>query len=313
MKVAITGAAGHIGSLLVRAHSLRGDEVHASARQASQVQALPGVARYGADIRIPKALGEEFFRNADVVYHCAGEVLRESLMHSVNVDGTRALLAQAKGLIGHWVQLSSLSVYGNPRDGVVDESSPVHPRSTYGKSKRDADALLEEIARDSFSFTLVRPSSVIGPSMRNRSMYALIDAVARKRFCYIGRPGAIGNYVHEDNAVDMLMLCAMRPEARNRTYILSQTCAMEELIGTLSSAIGCERRPPRIPETLARLAALGSLVTPALPLTPARVDALTSRVEYRGSLIERELGYQPRKSVPDAMRELVAVWKASGR
>ena len=47
-------------------------------------------------------------------------------MRAVNVEATRAMLSAARGRVRHWVQVSSLSVYGNPRAGVVtEETMPV--------------------------------------------------------------------------------------------------------------------------------------------------------------------------------------------
>lgn len=306
MKVAITGAAGYAGSLLVRAHAGRGDAVHALARDAAGIPALPGVTAYGVDLRTPAEIPDAFFENADVLYHCSAELVREAVMRAVNVEATHALLARARGAVGHWVQLSSLSVYGTPRAGVVDEESALRPRSLYAQTKLEADGLVAKHAAGAFSYTLLRSAAVIGPHMRSRSLRALIDAVARGRFCFIGPPGAIGNYVHEDNAVDALVLCATRGEAQGGTYNLCQNATLEEMIAAVAAAFGRSPRAPRLPEAPARLAAQIARLVPAFPLTPARVDALTSRVEYRTDRIERELGFRPRKSIVDALRELAA-------
>jgi nucleoside-diphosphate-sugar epimerase len=312
VKVAITGAAGYVGSLLVHAHAARGDSVHATGRSADSVPALPGVTRYGADIVSPGALPDEFFENTEVFYHCAAEVAREPLMRPVNVEATRHLLARARGRIGHWVQVSSLSVYGTPRAGVVDETTAAQPRSTYARTKHDADVLVAASA-GAFSHTIVRPSAVIGRGVRTRSIHALIEAVARGRFCFIGARGAIGNYIHEENLVEALLLCATHEQARGRTYIVSQNCTIEDMIGTIASEIGSARRPHRLPEALARVLAQLATIVPAFPLTAARVDALTSRVEYRTDAIERDLGYRHRASLEDALRELAARWEAGAR
>jgi nucleoside-diphosphate-sugar epimerase len=106
--------------------------------------------------------------------------------------------------------------------------------------------------------------------------------------------------------VEALMLCATRPEARGRIYNVSQNVTIEDLAGAIATALGRARRPPRVPEALARSAAQIARIIPAFPLTPARVDALTSRVEYRSARISRELGFRARKSVEDAVRELAA-------
>ena len=313
MKVAITGAAGYVGGLLVREHVERGDAVHALARDADRIPALQGVVRYGNDLTRPEGIAEAFLQDADVVYHCAAEIVREPLMKAVNVEATRALLRRARGNVGHWVQVSSLSVYGTPRAGVITEESPLRPASAYAKSKLEADALVADLSERAYSYTIVRPSGVIGPHMRSRSIYGLIGAVDRGRFCFIGAPGAIGNFVHEQNVIDALVRCATRRESRGRTYNVAQNCSLEQMVGAIAAALG--RTPPqaRIPETFARIAAQLGRVVPGFPLTRSRVTALTSRVEYPSGRIEQELGFRHAKSISDALSELARLWMASTR
>jgi nucleoside-diphosphate-sugar epimerase len=162
---------------------------------------------------------------------------------------------------------------------------------------------------DAFSHTIVRPSAVIGRGMRTRSIYALIEAIARGRFCFIGAPGAIGNYIHEENLTEALMLCATREQAKGRTYVVSQNCTIEAMVEAIRSATGSVHRLHRMPESIARIVAQIATIAPAFPLTSARVDALTSRVEYSTAAIERELGYRHRRTIEDALRELVALSK----
>jgi nucleoside-diphosphate-sugar epimerase len=324
VKVAITGAAGYVGSLLVRAHVARGDSVFALARDAAAIEPLPGVTRIGVDLTRPAEVPAMFFENADVVYHCAAEIAREPLMHTVNVAATRALLEQARGRVRHWVQVSSLSVYGRPRVAVITEDTPPQPATTYAKSKLAGDALVTEKSAGAFSHTLARPAGVIGPAMRNRSMVALIDAVARGRFCFIGKPGAIANFIHERNLSEALVLCGTRPEAPARTYNLCQNPTIESMIAAIaaelrksgtdpdlrSAEIGVCPRFMRIPEGPARFAAKFGRFVPRFPLTTGRVDALTSRIEYPTARIERELGFTHSRSIEDALRALVARYRA---
>ena len=311
MKVAITGAGGYVGSLLARYHAERGDAVHALARDAAQVPALRGVTAYGVDLAIPKRAPDAFFDGADVLYHCAAEISDERRMRPVNVDATRVLLTRARGRIAHWVQLSSLSVYGRPRKGVITEDSTLRPANTYARSKRDADGLVAELSAGAYTYTIVRPSGVIGPRMRNRSMYGLVSTVMRGRFCFIGKPGAIGNFVHESNIVDALALCAVRPEARQRIYNVAQNCPIERMIAAVAETLSQPVPRIRIPEAVARVVAHCGRFVPAFPLTPGRVDALTSRVEYPSTRIERELGFRHRQSVEDALRDLARTFLAS--
>lgn len=313
MKVAITGAGGYLGSLLVRAHAARGDTVHALARDARTIPAETGATCVSVDLTHPERVPQAFFEQADVLYHCAAEISTEAFMRPVNVDATRALLARVRGHVGHWVQVSSLSVYGHPGAGVVTEETPLRPASLYARTKCEADALVAEQAQSAFTYTIVRPSAIIGRAMRNRSMYALIDAVARGRFAFIGAPDAIGNFVHEDNIVEALLLCGTHPQAKSKTYNVSQNCTIERMIDAIAAALGTPSPRMRIPPTLARLAAQVGRVLPGFPLTPGRVAALTSRVNYPTERIERELQYRNGKSIEDAVRQLVALHQESLR
>ncbi len=310
MKVAITGAAGYVGSLLVRAHAERGDTVHALARNAAEIAVLPGVTPIGVDLTQPDRIPASFFEHTDVLYHCAAEIAREPLMRAVNVEATRAILDAATGRVSHWVHLSSLSVYGTPRVGEITEESALQPASTYARTKAEAEALVAEWGCGASTYTIVRPSGVIGPRMRNRSMYALISAVQRGRFTFIGRPGAIGNFVHEDDIIQALMLSATSAQAKRRAYNVSQNCTIETMIAAIAAAL--DRPPPRarLPEALARFAAQVGQVMPRFPLTPGRVDALTSRVRYPTARIERELGYRHASSIEDGLTVLARRWLA---
>jgi nucleoside-diphosphate-sugar epimerase len=310
LKVSITGAGGYLGGLLAREHARRGDTVHALARDPAAVPALPNVSVHGADITRAADIPDTFFERADVVYHCAAEILQEPLMRAVNVEATRELLARANGRIAHWVQVGSLSVYGNPRFGVIDEDTPCEPRSVYAQTKLEGDRVVEQSAGRAFSWTIVRPAAVIGPNMRNRSLFALIDAVSRGRFCFIGQHAAVANYIHEENVVEALLLCATKPEAKGRVYNLAQNTTIERLVHAICSELGRTVPRLRIPETAARLASQLARFSTSFPLTAQRVDALTSRVEYGTTRIERELGYMHRKPLEDALRKMTERWKA---
>jgi nucleoside-diphosphate-sugar epimerase len=52
---------------------------------------------------------------------------------------------------------------------------------------------------------------------------------------------------------------------------------------------------------------LGNL--PGMPLTEARVDALSGHAIYSIEKIERELGYRHPVSMEDGLRELVGFWR----
>ena len=310
MLVAITGGSGFIGRRLVLRHHRQKDVVRVLSRRGDkelnfprEVQIIHGDLANNCD-----AL-REFIDGANVVYHCAAELRCQHKMAMVNVQGTKHLLQSAAGIINHWVQLSSVGVYGPQRSGSIDEQTPVMPHNIYESTKADADCLVQEMApRSGFSYTILRPSIVYGPEMSNLSLYHLISAIDRGLFFFVGKPGASANYIHVDNVVEGLLQCATNPLAKNRIYNLSDFRTVEEFVAIIATALGKPVSRFRLPESLVRLMAQVVRILPRSPLTPARVNALTNRARYPDKRLAQSLGYSHKISMEEGLREMVLAY-----
>lgn len=307
--VAITGGTGFIGRHLVARHVACGDTVRYLTR-CKVSKTIAGAIAYVGDLCAPETL-RDFVRDADVLYHCAAELYDMARMRETNVNGTVNLIDAAAGEVGRWVQLSSTGVYGVVQTGDVRESSPVRPGNPYECSKADADALLQEAARTrGLSCVLLRPSNVYGVDMPNQSLFQLIRMIDKGLFFFIGPRGAVANYIHVENVVDALKLCAEAELRANASaYIVSDHCPLEVFVGSIAAQLG--RRAPvlRLPLPLARAAASMFGKVPGFPLKPSRVAALSSRACYQSERIELDLGYCHRVSVESGLEELVGAWR----
>jgi NADH dehydrogenase len=147
MKVLVTGGTGLIGDTAVTAMRARGHSVLLLARGADQAERLwpAGVTARVADVSRPDSL-DGMAEGCDAVLHVAG-IARETsgqTFGDVNVEGTRALLAEAERAgVRRFVFVSSL---GAERG-----------RSEYHRSKRAAEALVEGYAGE---WVIVRPGNV---------------------------------------------------------------------------------------------------------------------------------------------------------
>lgn len=311
MIVAVTGGTGFVGAGVVRAHLERGDDVRVLTRREAS-PACGGARLVRGDLsggEIPR----EFLRGADVLYHCAGELRDEGAMQAVHVDGTHRLLERASGSIGRWVQLSSVGVYGPRRDGTITEDTPEAPVGPYERTKAESDALVRAAgARGALDAVILRPSIVFGPEMPNQSLFALLSAVDRGLFVFVGGKGASANYVPVENVVAALVLCGTAPAAAAGVFNLSAFTAMEDFIGVIAGALG--RKPPRLrlPRRPLRAAARVLGAVPRWPLSTSRVDALSNRAVYSTARIESTLGYRPLVTVEDALVRTVARWRGRG-
>jgi nucleoside-diphosphate-sugar epimerase len=311
MIVAITGGTGFIGRKLVLRHLDRGDQVRLLSRRAKTEVDLPGdVIVYQDDLATRSTNLVPFVDGADILYHCAGEIRILDRMYAVHVEGTTRLANAAAGKIGHWVQLSSAGVYGTHCRGVVTEETPENPVGIYEGTKVHADHIvIDGSGQGKFTCTILRPSNVFGPAMRNRSLFQLIETVDASRFFFLGKPGAVANYIFVDNVVDALLRCGITERAKGRIYNLSDHCTIEEMIKNIAQSLDKPTPRFRLPESPVRLFARMLGKVPRFPLTESRVNALTSRVVYACQRIQDELGYRHPVSLDAGFRELVEAWK----
>lgn len=309
MLVAITGGTGFIGRRLVASHLDRGDRIRLLSRH--RVTGFEGKTDiFHADLTDPDVDLRSFVEGADILYHCAGQLTDEGRMHAVHVEGVERLVQAATGRVGRWVQLSSVGAYGPRDNGVVSEDAPEAPQGVYETTKTRGDILVATAAANgAFEYALLRPSIIYGPEMTNRSLFQLIDTVARGLFFFIGPPGAVVNYVHVQGVVAALVACGTRAEARGRTYILSDNRSLEEAVRAI--AITLERPVPRLrlPFGPVLLSARLAGRIPGFPLNESRVRALTKRVMYDGSRIEKDIGYRHPVTLEQGFRELVERWR----
>ncbi len=311
MIAGVTGATGFVGRLVVEQLAARGDRVRILTRRDGGDGATPpGIERVRADLNGPPDELSAFVDGLDVLYHCAGETRDEARMRATNVDGTRNLLAAAAGRIGRWVQLSSVGAYGPHPTGLVTEDEPPHPEGEYEVTKTEADQLVSaRAAASGFPYSILRPCKILGVGMRDRSLLAMFALARRGAFFYIGRPGAILNYVHVSDVARALALAGTQPAASARTYNLARQITVEAFAAAIARALGV--RPPwlRLPEKPVRLLARMTSWIPRNPLTMGRIRGLTSRTVYSSERIERELGYRYSVSIEQGLEELVAAWR----
>ncbi|MDO8812848.1 MAG: NAD-dependent epimerase/dehydratase family protein [Gallionella sp.] len=315
MIVAITGGTGFIGKKLVARFAGRGDTVRLFSRNPEASEKSSFVEAYKCDLAVTGVSElSSMLDGVDVLYHCAGQLKDPHTMRVLHVDATQKLAEAAARRVPHWVQLSSVGVYGPITRGIVTEDSALNPVGQYEITKAESDKIIIDAAnKGGFSYSILRPSNVFGADMSNQSLFGMIAMIDKGLFFYIGKPGASANYIHVNNVAEGLIRCGTMPSAKGNTYNLSDHRTMEHFVGIISDALG--RTPPRlkIPRAVAQLAGntLGRL--PGFPLTKSRVQALANYSLYPISRIQQQLGYQHIVSMEDGLRELVAAYKQRSR
>jgi nucleoside-diphosphate-sugar epimerase len=322
----ITGATGFVGGHLTRACTERGWTVRALVRAGTDACSLErlGVTVVRGDLTeaatLPAAVD-----GVDVVFHCAAKVGDWGPVaeyRTVNVDGLRALMDACRGrAIKRFVHLSSLGVYAARHHFGTDETEPLpkHHVDGYTQTKVESEQLALSYAREyAFPVVVLRPGFIYGPQDRT-VLPKLLAALRRRRVRYLGDNGRAMNTIYVGNLLDAMFLAAEEPRAIGQVYNLTDDEAVSKrrFIEALADGMGIPRpRSLAVPLWFARpLARLleararkqGDTEPPVL--TQARVKFLGLNLDFSIEKARRELGYRPRVSFDEGMRETVDWYK----
>jgi nucleoside-diphosphate-sugar epimerase len=297
MIIAITGGSGFIGSLLVDKFLKQSNQVRLLSRNTRAER--KNVQYFLGDLSNPSVDLSGFLDGVDILYHCAGEVKNESSMQELHVNGTQRLADAAQGKVSRWVQLSSVGAYGACRDGTITEDSKEQPFGVYERTKTESDKIVK---KSGISYAILRPSNVFGMEMTNQSLFQLISIINKGLFFYLGRKGALVNYIAVEDVVEALFLCGNRDNALGEIYNLSQTITIEKMVLSFSLGLGIEGRFLRLPEFPIRVLTKVFTIFSKFPLSTTRIDALTSRCTYKSNKIIEELNFEFKSTLEESFQ-----------
>jgi len=252
---------------------------------------------------------QEALLGIDTVIHLAGRahILHETISNpeaafiKVNTKGTINLVKQSlKAGVKHFIFVSSIHAMAAESDDILNENSPCHPDSPYGRSKLQAEQALIQLAKDSdMTWTILRPTLVYGLGNLG-NMERLMKLIKR------GLPlpfGAIKNrrsFVFVGNLVAAIITCLDHPNAANQIFLISdnQAVSTPQLIRLIAQQIQQPCRLLPVPTTLLRfLGSLGdrveSITGKNLPFNSYNIDRLLGSLAVDSSYIQKTLDWQP--------------------
>src|SRR6516162_8256264 len=306
--VLVTGGAGYCGSLLVPQLLAEGYNVTVYdllyfgdsflPKDNPRLKVLPG------DIRDLAKLNSAL-QNQDVVLSLAcisndaSFELDEKLSTSVNLDAFEPMVVAAKKAgVKRFVYASSSSVYGVSDKPNVTEDHPLVPLTLYNKYKGMCEPLLRKHTDDSFTGVTFRPATVCGYAPRQRldlSVNILTNhAVNANKITVFGGSQLRPNLHIQDycDAVE-LFLTAPTEKIQNQIFNVGyQNLSLMEIAKLVQKVVS--REFPEKGEV--------SIVT-----TPS--DDLRS-YHINSDKIKRVLGYAPKYTIGDAVRELCDAFRA---
>lgn len=129
------------------------------------------------DIKEISVQGDEWklhdFSKYDVILHVAGiahvstDPKMEDLYYKVNRDLTIEIAKKAKKeKVKQFIFMSSMIIFGRPKNGVVTIDTKPNPENFYGRSKLEAEEGLREQESKEFKVAILRPPMIYGPGSK---------------------------------------------------------------------------------------------------------------------------------------------------
>lgn len=306
MRVLVTGGAGYVGCVLVPKLLDAGHEVvvydlmifgdgglllHANMR----------VVR--GDLRDTEALRAQL-DGVDAVIHLAcisndpSFALDPDLSRSINFDCFESIVrACVDAKVRRFVYASTSSVYGVSDAPEVDEEHPLVPITDYNKYKGMCEPILAQYQASDFTTVTIRPATVCGYSPRMRldlTVNILTNhAVNNRQIRVFGGVQKRPN-IHIDDISELYVDLLDRPAEQIAGEIFNaghQNSTVAEIAQIVKGTV--EEMPEIAP-----------IAVSTEPTDDIRSYHITSKK------IERVLGFVPRRTLQDAVRDLCSAFRA---
>lgn len=303
-SVSVIGGGGYVGAVLVPKLLQAGWKVNVldlfiyGEEVLDAVKSNPNLTIIKGDVRDPKAVAQAV-KDCDSVIHLAcisndpSFELNPQLGKSINFDAFPLLVKAAKAAgVKRFVYASSSSVYGVKETPNVTEDLPLEPLTDYSKFKMMCEEVLLKERAPGFTALVLRPATVCGDSPRLRLDLAV---------------NILTNHAFHNGKIIVLGGAQMRPNIHiddvTDLYIQSLQWPAEKIDGKIYNA-GYEN------QTVMTLAEI--VKKEVGPHVQIEVRPTNDNRSYHISSekILRELGYKPKKTIADAVHDLVVAFKA---
>jgi nucleoside-diphosphate-sugar epimerase len=321
----VTGASGWLGQNLVRALAPGREKVRCLVAAPAEAPPLElvstAVDTVTGDVRDPATVDRLFggIGPEAAVFHAAAvihprETTRE--LFDVNVGGTQLMLDRARRAgTARFVHVSSNSPFGvnpGPHD-LFTEDSPYDPYMGYGRSKQEAEQLVQQAhSRGDLATVTVRAPWFYGPYQPPRQS-RFFAAIRKGRFPMVGDGTQRRSMVYTDNLVQGLLRAEVADEAPGNAYWVAdaEPYELREILRTVRRALAAEglavSGPERVP--LPRLAARAAEKADAVLQGRGRysqalhvLGELNHTIACDITRARAELGYEPTVGLEEGMR-----------
>lgn len=306
--VLVTGGAGYAGAVLVprllqAGYHVRVLDLYLYGKQVFDDCRTKNLTEFEGDLRT-ESLVAKAVSGCDAVIHLAcisndpSFELNPVLGRSINLDAFPPLVRLSREAgVKRFVFASSSSVYGISDSPNVTEEHPLKPLTDYSRFKADCEPILLERQAPDFTTLVLRPATLCGYSPRQRldlTVNILTNhAFNNRKITVFGGTQLRPNF-HVEDMADLYLQVLREPAERiagevfNAGYENHSVSALAEIV-------------KRVVEQEMGWDDIQIVTTPSDDLRSYHISS---------EKILKVLGYRPSRSIDDAVRGLVAAFRA---
>jgi len=307
MRIAVSGASGHIGNNIVQELIKNGANLRILVHNFENDLIRPNVEVIRGDILNPESVNR-LCKGADVVFHLAAQIAIDNRnskdVFATNVTGTKNIInASQNAGIKRFIHFSSIHAFqAKPIDQILDEKRALvdSEKAIYEFTKAESEKLVLQAVRQGLNAVILSPTAVIGP-FDYRGSYlgkALRQMYKNKMPALVF--GAY-NWVDVRDVVSAAIRAIEKGNSGEKYILAGHYCSLIELSRMVSAISGNKTPDFVVPVWLARLATpfiqLYSSITKNEPFyTNQSLNILGNSPRYISfKKAQKELGYNPRK------------------
>lgn len=307
--VLVTGGAGYVGAVLVpklldKGYRVKVVDLYIYGEDVlDAVKDNPALTQIKGDIRDQELLKKEL-SGCDAVIHLAcisndpSFELNPSLSRSINYEAFEPLVRISKERgVERFIYASTCSVYGVSEAEQVSEEHPLVPITDYNKYKGLCEPVLLKYQSPQFTTLIIRPATVCGYSPRQRfdlTVNILTNhAYHNNRITVFGGAQTRPN-IHIADITDLYCMLLELPDERIAGKIYNagyQNRSISDIAGIVREVVS--REMPERPH-------------PEISTVPSD-DPRSYRIS--SEKIKKELDFVPRRTIEDAVHELIAAFR----
>ncbi|GAB4578924.1 MAG: NAD-dependent epimerase/dehydratase family protein [Anaerolineales bacterium] len=321
-KILLTGATGFIGGAVARRLLAEGHPVRVLARDPARAGEF---SRLGAEVVRGDILDLGSLRAAvagcPVVIHCAGAINLfegKEVYQRINAEGSNTICQAALEVgVERLVYTSSLVVHGiEPATGLT-ETAPIKPcGDPYVDTKIEGEQIAQKWGAQGLPVVIVRPGQVYGPRDHTWTVTPF-NLIKRNLMTYADGGRGLIQPIFIDDLVDGYMAALTKGKVGEAYLLLNENpIEIHRFFGYYAKMLG-KRWIPSAPRPVAMIGAalfegLAKLTGKPPVFTRAQVLFTTLRISYNGKKAAEQLGFVPKTSLDEGMRQTEAWLRREG-